>query len=168
MACSLIGGIVIGCRDSNGGVAEVKVKVFNSALTGITESSGTVTMAGGALTGWYTYECEKQTALGNDNQKGNIENGTNTYEQTVTLIFNKLQAALRNELKVIAQNRLHIAVKDNNGTAWLFGWQRGLDLSSATTGTGTKYEDRSGYTLTFMGTEAQPVPAISNYSSLTT
>ena len=82
MACSLIGGIVIGCRDSNGGVAEVKVKVFNSALTGITESSGTVTMAGGALTGWYTYECEKQTALGNDNQKGNIENGTNTYEQT--------------------------------------------------------------------------------------
>lgn len=168
MACSLIGGIVIGCRDSNGGMSEVKVKVFNSALTGITETSGTVTMAGVALTGWYTYQCEKQTANVVENQKGNVQNGTNSYEQTLTVIFNKLQASLRNELKVLAQNRLHIAVKDNNGTAWLFGWQRGMDLTGAVSGTGTNYEDRSGYTLTFMGTEAEPMVAISNYSSLTT
>ena len=168
MACTLIGSTSIGCADSNGGVAEIKVKVFNSALTGITESSGTVTMAGAALTGWYTYQCEKQTANVVEDLVKNIQNGTVVYNQTVTYIFNKLQASFRNELKVLGQNRMHIAVKDNNGTAWLFGYERGMDLTGANSASGTNYEDRSGYTLTFTGMEAQPTPTISNYNSLVT
>lgn len=146
----------------------MKVKVFDSALTGWTESSGTATAASSALTGWYTYQCEKQTANVEEAFTGNVQNGTISYAQTLTFVYNKLQVAFRNELKVLAQNRLHIAVKDNNGTAWLFGYQRGMDLTGATSGTGTNYEDRSGYTLTFLGNESQPVVAISNYTSLVT
>ena len=135
MACNLIGSTSLGCRDSNGGISEIKVKVYNSALTGWAETSGTVTASGSALTGWYTYACEKQTASVNNDG---------------------------------AINRLWIAVKDNNGTAWLFGYTRGMDLTAANSTSGTNYEDRSGYTLTFTGMEPEPEMAIANYTALVT
>ena len=68
----------------------------------------------------------------------------------------------------MAQARVHIALKDNNGTAWLFGYTRGMDLTTSTSETGTNYEDRSGYTLTFVGSEPNPIVAISNYTGLIT
>lgn len=168
MACTLISSFPFACRDSNGGVLEMKVKVFDSTLTGITESSGTVTMAGAALTGWYTLFCAKQTANAEEAMSGNVQNGTSMYTQTLNFIYNKLQVAFRNELKNYGQNHLHIAVKDNNGTAWLFGYTRGMDMTSGTSSTGTNYEDRSGYVLTFVGMEPNPMVAISNYASLVT
>lgn len=168
MACTLGSSFSINCRDSNGGISEIKVKTFDSSLTGVTETSGTVTMSSSALTGWYTYACEKETANVTDAGATNIQNGTSMYVQTVTYIFNKLQASFRNELKVLGQARVWIAVKDSNGTSWLFGFTRGMDLKSSANGSGTSYGDRSGYTLTFEGTEPAPIVAISNYSSLIT
>lgn len=168
MACNLIGSTSLGCRDSNGGIAEIKVKVFNSALTGWAETSGTVTASGSALTGWYTYACEKQTASVNNDGAINVQNGTVVYTQVVTYIFNKLQTSFRNELEVLGNNRLWIAVKDNNGTAWLFGYTRGMDMTAANSTSGTNYEDRSGYTLTFTGMEPEPEMAIANYTALVT
>lgn len=145
----------------------MKIKTFDSTLTGLTESSGTLTAAGAALTGWYTYQCEKQTAMAEDKGTTTVENGTSKYEQTITFVRNKMTAAFRNELERLGQGRFHIAVKDNNGTAWLFGYTRGLDCTASNGSTGTKYEDRSGYTLTFSGVEPEPVMALSNYASLT-
>lgn len=146
----------------------MKVRAFIPELTGVTETSGTVAFSGGSLTGWYTYACEKQTASFTDDLAGNVQNGTTVYTQVVTYIFNKMQTAFRNELKTLGQLRVWIAVKDNNGTSWLFGYTRGMDLLTANGASGTNYEDRSGYTLTFTGMEPNPVVAISNYSSLIT
>lgn len=168
MACTLISSFPFACRDSNGGALEMKVKVFDSTLTGITETSGTVTMASSALTGWYTLYCAKQTASVDEDMALSVENGTVTYTQVVNFVFNKLQVAFRNELKNYAQNQLHIAVKDNNGVAWLFGYTRGMDLLTAKSSTGTAYTDRSGYVLAFNGMEPNPMVAISNYSALVT
>lgn len=146
----------------------MKVKVFDSTLTGISETSGTVTMSGSALTGWYTYYCAKQTAFATDDGATNVQNGTTMYTEVVNFIYNKLQVAFRNELKNLGQNTVHIALKDNNGTAWLFGYTRGMDLSTSNSATGTNYEDRSGYVLTFQGMEPNPIVSISNYSALIT
>lgn len=168
MACNLLQSFTIGCRDSNGGLSEMKIKAFSSSAvdTTIVESSGTVTMSGDSLTGWTVYPCEKQTANISEALTGNVQNGTVFYNQTITYIFNKLQVLFRNELKNLGQARVHIAVKDNNGTAWLFGFRRGMDLTGGTSDSGTNYEDRSGYTLTFTGMEADPIVSISNYSDL--
>ena len=168
MACTLISSFAFACRDSNGGIQEAKIKIFDASLTGVSESSGIVTFSGSGLTGWYTYYCEKMTANGSDAGALSTQNGTNVYTQTATYIFNKLQASFRNELKSLAQARVHIALKDNNGTAWLFGYTRGMDLTTSTSETGTNYEDRSGYTLTFVGSEPNPIVAISNYTGLIT
>ncbi len=168
MACTLINSFPFACRDSNGGVQEMKIKVFNSALidAGIAETSGTVTMSSSALTGWKTYYCEKQTASATDAGTTNVQNGTSMYTQTVNFIYNKLQVAFRNDLKVLAQNSVWISMKDRNGTSWLFGWKRGMDLTTSSSETGTNFEDRSGYVLTFTGGEPEPMPAISNYAAL--
>jgi hypothetical protein len=168
MACTLISSFPIACRDSNGGVKEIKVRAFIPALTGATETSGTVNFSGATLTGWYTYACEKQTANFDETGTGNVQNGTMTYAQVVTFIFNKLQLAFRNELKTLGQLRIWIAVKDENGNAWLFGFTRGMDLATSNSASGTNYEDRSGYTLTFNGSEPAPIVGIGNYDSLIT
>lgn len=148
----------------------MKVKVFSEAVyaSGWSETSGSVTASGAALTGWYTYYCEKATSNFVDAGATNVQNGTSSYNETVTFIYNKLQLAFRNELKTLAQVRVWVAVKDNNGTGWLFGFTRGMDLGSSESASGTAYEDRSGYTLTFTGMEPSPIVSIANYSSLVT
>jgi len=170
MACTFISSFPFACRDGNGGVQEMKVKVFDSAAPSVTlvETSGTVVASGASLTGWYTLFCEKATANFVDAGATNVQNGTSTYKETITFIFNKLQVAFRNELKAYHQQRIHIAIKDNNGVAWLFGFTRGVDLMTSNSGSGTAYDERSGYTLTFEGTEPNPIVAISNYSALIT
>lgn len=168
MACTLVSSFAFACRDSNGGVQEMKVKTFSSATlaSGFTESSGSVTASGAALTGWKTYYCEKATAGVDEDGATNVQNGTTTYTDTLTFIFNKLQLAFRNELKTLHQSSVWIAVKDNNGTAWLFGYTRGMDLPTSKSSTGVAYEERSGYTLTFVGMEPNPMVSLSNYASL--
>jgi hypothetical protein len=170
MACTLVSSFPFACRDSNGGAQEIKVKIFSESTlsTGWTESSGSVTASGAALTGWYTYYCEKATANFVDAGATNVQNGTSSYTETVTFIYNKLQLSFRNELKALGQARIWVAVKDNNGTSWLFGYTRGMDLTSSESASGTAYEDRSGYTLTFTGMEPNPIVSISNYTSLVT
>jgi hypothetical protein len=168
LTCLLTSSFPFACRDGNGGAQEFKVKVFDSTLSGITETSGRVTMTGAALTGWYTLYCEKMTSNAGSAGATSVQNGTTTYKETAVFIYNKLQASFRNELKAYHQQRVHIAVKDNNGTSWLFGFTRGMDLPSSTSTTGTNYEDRSGYTLTFEGTEPNPIVEITNYAALVT
>lgn len=170
MACTLISSFPFACRDSNGGVQEIKVKVFSAAASGTTlvETSGTVVASGASLTGWYTLYCEKMTANFDETGTTSTQNGTSTYKDVINFIFNKLQASFRNELKAYHQVSLHICAKDNNGTAWIFGLTRGVDLVTSKSSTGTNYEDRSGYVLTFEGSEPAPMCVISNYSSLTT
>lgn len=166
MACDLVKSFSILCREGNGGAKSMKIRAFDSTLTGITEVSGQVTFAGAALNDWFAYPMEKQTASFTDAFSGNVQNGTGLYTETITYIFNKLQLEFRNELKTLGQKTLHIAVEDNRGTAWLFGYTRGMDLITADSASGTNYEDRSGYTLTFTGMEPAPIVAISNYSDL--
>lgn len=168
MACTLVASFPFSCRDSNGGVQEIKVKVFDSAAVGSTlvESSGTVTASGASLTDWQVLYCEKLTASFLEAGTTSVQNGTSTFKDTITFIFNKLQVAFRNELKTYHQVSLHIAAKDNNGVGWLFGYTRGVDLITSSSASGTTYEDRSGYTLTFEGTEPSPMVVISNYADL--
>lgn len=170
MACTPTSSFPFACRDGNGGVLEMKVKAFNASASGSTlvETSGTVVASGSSLTGWYTLYCEKLTANFDETGTTSTQNGTSTYKDTVNFIFNKLQAAFRNELKIYHQTSLHICVKDNNGVAWIFGLTRGMDLVTSKSSSGTNYEDRSGYVLTFEGTEPAPMLVISNYASLIT
>jgi len=173
MACALIGGVARDCRDSFGGIIEIKVRSLASnysASSHWSETSGVVTANSGATTSWFTYFCEVETASATENEATNIQQGTNVYSQEVKFIKNKLTTAFRNELEVLAKNKIQVAVKDANDTYWLYGYEFGLDLTASVAGTGTAREDRSGYDLTFSGKERKPIVNMSaaTYTSLIT
>ena len=81
------------------------------------------------------------------------ENGTLFFEQNLTIVVNKLSAAVNAEIKLLAQNVLIAVVKDNNNKFWMLGKDRGIDMTASTGGSGTAFGDRSGYSLVFMGKE---------------
>jgi hypothetical protein len=90
------------------------------------------------------------------------ENGTIFYQQDLQIVLNKMTAALRNELRLLGQNRLMAIVTDRNGTYWLLGSRNGLELSAGTSQTGTAMGDRNGYDVTFTALEEIPMLSVSS------
>lgn len=157
MACALTSGYSLDCRDSAGGITEVYF-IEKANVTAIAEASGIVsglTKASGKR--FWKYELPKQTGSLTETITPSTENGTVFYQSELQIVINKLAASVRNELRLLAQNVLIAVVKDNNGKYWLVGKERGIDMTESTSGTGTAYGDRSGYTLNFMGMEPDPM-----------
>lgn len=157
MACSLTSGYALDCKDSSGGIVEIYFMEKANATT-ISEASGVVTGITKA-TGkrFYKYELPKETGSLTETINGNVQNGTIFYSSELKLIVNKLNTTVRNEIKLLAQNTLIAVAKDNNGKYWMVGKSRGVDLTTGTSGTGTAFGDRSGYDLTFAGSEPEPM-----------
>jgi hypothetical protein len=170
MPCALTSGYTLDCKDSLGGVTEVYF-IEAANVTATTEASGvitTLTKAPGKR--FYKYEQVKDTSMMNQTITTNVQNGTVFYAQELMVVLNKLQTATRNEILLLAQNTLIAVVKDSNGVFWYLGKTRGLDLTAGTAGTGTAQGDRSGFSLTFTGSEAELAPSVAQavYSALTT
>jgi len=154
MACNLTQGSVIACRDSIGGISEVLVTGLDNKQS-ITASSGIIT-AFTLNTGkqFWRYSLEKENGSFEEKPTVSQENGTLFYEQTVTFNLKKLGVSYRDELHILAQQRLMIIVKDNNGVYWLIGEANGADMTDGTGTSGKAFGDMSGYTLSFLGKEA--------------
>lgn len=159
MACALTQGYTIGCRNSRGGVKNVWViEKDNATLTEATGVISTITLETGKF--WRKYEVEVQTADSNSNGTHNREMGTSFYDHEVKFPINKLTTAVRDEIKLLAQNRLFFVVEDNNGTKWLYGRENGLMLATDANKTGVKYGDRNGRELVFNGQEFEDAIAV--------
>lgn len=160
MACALTQGYNLDCRDSVGGVKEIYLMELSNAST-VTEANGVVTAITKA-TGkrFWKYNLQRNTASATETITGSKENGTVFFAQEVKMILNKLQASVRNEIKLLAQNRLIAVVVDRNGTNWLYGREGGLTLDAGTATMGTASGDRNGYDLTFSGDEDEPAPTV--------
>jgi hypothetical protein len=73
------------------------------------------------------------------------------------LFFQSWDVNKRNEIKVLAQQRLVAIVEGNDGSYWLVGYENGLELNAGTSATGTAFGDLSGYSLTLSGMEKEPM-----------
>ena len=158
MSCSLTTGYALGCRDSIGGIKTIYVQAFNTTGSVNTNGSGTVTGFTGYASGsFFEYDLTKATSSMTETLKASVENGTLFYTPEVTFTINKLQVAVRNELRLLARNRLIVIVQDNNSRYWLLGADNGLEATAGTAGTGTAFGDRSGYEMTLSGMETNPM-----------
>jgi hypothetical protein len=153
MPCALSSGYALDCKDSSGGITEVyfiekanvsSVATASGVVTGLTKASGKR---------FWKYELPKETGNFTNNPQVSTENGTLFFEQGLTIVINKLSAAVNTELKLLAQNVLIAVVKDNNNKYWMLGKERGVDMAASESGSGTAFGDRSGYTLNFTGKE---------------
>ena len=116
MACSnLTAGFTLDCNDSNGGID--KIFIANGAVESITESNGTITaitVGGSALTpsDFFEFEVPRQTSSFTETINVSQENGTVFYDQALTMIFNKMEAAKRDQNKVQPDD---ISLGENTG-----------------------------------------------------
>jgi len=161
MSCALTTGYALGCRNSVGGIRNVRLAAF----AGVTEaiSSGTVTgVTVSPASGFYLYDLPKQTSQFTETITPSTENGTVFYQQDLQIVLNRMSVALRNEILLLAQQRLVAIVQDRNGLFWMLGADAGLELSAGTGQTGTAMGDRNGYDLTFTALETFPMLAVSS------
>jgi hypothetical protein len=163
MPCALTTGFALDCKDAIGGVKSVRFAKL-SAYTALaaTVSSGEVTAFGSASTVFYKYDQLKETSSFSDDIVATINTGGLHYAPKLTVVLPKLRTAVRNEVKMLAQNRLVAIVEtmDATPTYWVLGGYNGLELSEGSGGTGTAAADLNGYTLTFMGLETEMAQAL--------
>lgn len=155
MSCALTQDYSFGCDVGSGGLKELYLIELENIDT-ITESSGTltaITKVSGKI--FRKYQLVQDTATAEETITGNLQNGTLYYAQKVTLVINKQNVAVRNEILLLAKNRLAIVTVDNNDTYRLYGWDQGVRLNEGVAATGTAWGDRNGYTLTFSGNQRQ-------------
>ncbi len=164
MACTLTQGVSLSCKDAMGGISEIKIKALTSVPAGLTVTSGQITLT--ELTGWYTYQFEKETGNLTEAANINTQNGTLYYTQTLTIKIHDLSSSLQEELYNVAQGRLLIACKDNNGNAWLLGSETYAEMTANNAATGTAFADMSGYEITFTSHSKAPMPSLQNYDAL--
>lgn len=162
MACALTTDILFDCEKGAGGLKEVYLIELEN-IASYTESSGTltaITKVAGKV--FRKYQLELETAQFGEEITGNRANGTLFYSQRGTVILNKQQVAVRNEILLLAKNHLVAVVKDNNDTYRLYGRENGLMVETGTAESGTAWGDRNGYTLNLTGKEKELAPFVSS------
>lgn len=166
MACTYTGSQILDCKDSIGGIKEIKIKAHPGLATIESDfviSSGSVTsVASGSRSLWCTLNLEKEAASANADPQVNQANGTTFYQHQVKMLFNKMSARLSYEIHLYAKNRSIIAVRDMNDRYTLYGLKFGMDMSAATAGTGQARGDRNGYDITLIGKEDLPEQEITS------
>ena len=155
MSCILANGIALGCKDSLGGIKEVYIGSTNST-TVFTYDADDVIDSATAAPNFFTFEQRNEQGEFVQTGQHSVENGTNFWEQSVSLIFTKNDAEDRNTLMLLAQSTLMIIVLDQNGKYWVVGQENGADLTASTQSAGKAYGDLNGTTVSFMGKESSP------------
>jgi hypothetical protein len=167
MACALTQGYNIPCRSSLGGMKVAHIIEWSN-VTATTIAAGVctgITKATGKQ--FWKYSLIKQTGTFDETATVSEENGTVFYAQTCKFPLNTLQASVRNELQLMAQNQLIIVVIDNNGVGWLLGLTLSMNVKTIKSESGTKLGDRNGYALDFEGMEPTPMVQVDAATLLT-
>jgi hypothetical protein len=158
MACLINDIIALDCINGLGGVKEMYVFAGDWDGVTVTETAGEVTALAGTGT-FYQFYLPKDTASFTESINVSNVNGTVFYQPELTSVFQKLDAAKRNQILLLAQNRdLRVVFVDNNNISWLMGDARGCVMSAGTGATGTAVGDLNAYTITLQGQE--PAPAV--------
>ena len=117
MPCVLTTGFTLDCKTAAAGIKNIWLVEFDAKST-LTKSSGEVsahTLTGGKS--YFKYELEKETGSMTWRTIPSTENGTVFYEADLVARLHKVTTAQRNEIKLLAQNRMLRRIP--------YGWQAG-------------------------------------------
>jgi len=155
-ACAVTASYNLSCLSSVGGLR--KVYIFTD-VTGVTETSGEISAINGSGSA-YTYELRKNGGSSlTETINNSLENGTLFYQQDLVMVFHKLDTAIRNQIKLLAQNRgIKVVVEDNNGNQFFLGEDfDGGYLSAGTAASGVAFGDSSQYSITLSFFQRAPM-----------
>lgn len=163
--CALTTGFSNDCKDAIGGVKSIRFASLANytALNATVSASGEITAIGSASTVFYKYGTIKETSMMNEPIVATTATGGLHYTPQVTIVISRLSTAKRNEIRLLAKNKLVAIVElmqeESTGVSeyYAVGVSNGLELTEGASGTGTAAADLNGYTLTFSGIEPAPM-----------
>jgi len=156
MGCLLTGGYLNGCRDNTGGIQWVAIANFDSTITYTLGTNDVIEGLSAVGPTYYTFQQEMEVGEFTEKMTASTENGTVVYEQSVTLTMHKLDATLKNTLKLLAQGNLSILILDQRGIYHLMGKQNGVRATEGNSGVGKALSDLNGVTITLSAKEPAP------------
>ena len=162
LCAALTSDILFGCDVGVGGEKELYLIELEN-ITSYTESSGTITAitkAAGKV--FRRYQLVQETANFDEDIVGNLQNGTLYYDQKGLIVINKQRVAVRNEIMLLAKNRVVAVVIDNDGNNKLYGRVNGLRTPSGKASSGTAWGDRNGYSINLEGKEVELAPFVTD------
>ncbi len=155
MACAIVSGYSLDCKDTVGGIKAFYVTSLSNVTTISENASGYVTAITKASgTKFFQYALEPR---GQNNFTQNIQAdataGTVAIEQSLVANFVKLQYETQIKLENLIKNRTLIIVETKDGSYWLFGKQNGMEVTAGSGNSGQAMNEFQGYQLTFTGME---------------
>ena len=151
MACAVTKGRSLPCKSSVGGLKNVYILDYSSAIAALSDSSGTITLPSDGSAEFFKYEIKGNSSL-ETAVTSSRENGTTFYETTLTTI----DVATQEEIKLLNRGRAHYVVEDYNGNYFLIGKNNGAEINSGTIVSGAAMGDLSGFTLVASAQETAP------------
>ena len=164
MACALTTGFSLGCKEVLGGIKSIRFATLDNWETLVPAyATGAVTI-GTPSAVFYKYELDKEESSFNDDPTPGSNRGTLYYTPAVTFILSQLDVAKRNEMQLLAKNRVVAIIETRESTPsyWVIGETNGLNLSAGVAGSGVAAADLNGYTMTFTGMEPDPCFSIAS------
>ena len=177
MACTaLTKGRGLDCNRISGGVKFIYFGVLDQftapiETAGIVQSAGEVTDIEMGSNVLYRYTMPLGVASITDTIVGSRENGTIYYTPTAQVLFNRLSKEDQNQVKLLGATKVVVFAQLNqqltNGHDIIvaMGVVNGMELNAGTIDSGAAWGDKNGYTLTFDGMEALPMPIVADYTS---
>ncbi len=155
MACAISKGRTLPCKNSVGGLKNVYILDYSSAVTDASVSSGTITLPTDGTAEFFKFEIKGNSSL-ETSVTSSRENGTTFYETTLNITFTYLDVATQEEIKLLNAGRAHYVVEDYNGNYFLIGRDHGAEVTGGTIVSGAAMGDLSGFTLVVTAQETAP------------
>ena len=177
MACtSLTKGRGLDCNRVSGGVKYIYFGVYDQFTapidgTGIVVTNSEITDIEMTSNILYRYTVPRGSTTVNETITGSTENGTLFYTPTVSMIINRLTKEDQNEIKLLGQTQvvcfaqLNAQLANGHDVIVGMGVVNGMSLNAGSADSGAAFGDRNGYTLTFDGLEANPMPMVEDYTT---
>lgn len=154
MACALTSSYTYrGCKGSLSGTDEVYlIEVDN--ITSFTETANVITtITKVASKVFRKYVLDKEMAMDSSDITFTPASGTNTSLHKVDFTIKNQTTTVQTELQLVLKNNLYAITKRANGTYWLYGRTRGLDVMGITNGTSKESTGFTGYNVSLQGLE---------------
>ena len=177
MACTaLTKGRGLDCNRISGGVKFIYFGVLDQFDTpietvGLVQSAGEVTDIEMSTNVLYRYTMPLGVASITDTIVGDRSNGTIYYTPTAQVLFNRISKEDQNQIKLLGATKVVVFAQLNQQLAnghdiiVAMGVVNGMELNAGTIDSGANWGDKNGYTLTFDGMEAQPMPIVADYTT---
>jgi hypothetical protein len=140
--------------DNTGGIVRYHIAAFSSNATFNLNSVNQVTGITSGQT-FYTFDCVLETSEIKEEQKTNVQGGTQVWQQDITYVLNSPDYVKRNQVKAITSKAAHVVAEYANGSFRLCGKRQGVWPNGTTSGSGIKGEDPAQYIIKLIGKEKE-------------